>query len=168
MTKRYHQFTANRQVQSHIHTRSSSESTWATFAQRASIATILDVRKCSYRKSICHAGRSISNLHPIYDHSLFGENSLAHKRGRWDLLASTGPTSYIQDRGPLCNCGHGAGVSVRANPLQHTGGGPVVEGQLPGAVAAHPDPHGSQQHGYTGHGPLRLRRHSHVVVGLGL
>lgn len=66
------------------------------------------------------------------------------------------------------SCAHHAGVSVCANPLQHTGGGPVVEGQLPGAVAAHPDPHSSQQHSYTRHGPLVLWRHAHVMVGLGL
>lgn len=66
------------------------------------------------------------------------------------------------------SCAHHAGISVCANPLQHTGGGPVVEGQLPGAVATHPDPHGPQQHSHAGRGPLSRRRHRHIVVGLGL
>lgn len=61
-----------------------------------------------------------------------------------------------------------ARISVRANPLQHTGGGPVVESQLPGAVATHTNPHCSEQHSYPRHGPLRWRCHRHIVVGLRL
>lgn len=63
---------------------------------------------------------------------------------------------------------HHAGIGVRANQLQHTCGGPVVQGQLPGAVAAHPNPHSPQQEGHAGHGVLSWRRHRHIVVGLGL
>lgn len=63
---------------------------------------------------------------------------------------------------------HHTGISVRANPLQHTGGGPVVEGQLPGAVATHANPHSPQQHGHTRHGLLSWRSHRHIMVGLGL
>lgn len=63
---------------------------------------------------------------------------------------------------------HHAGVGVRADPLHHTGRGPVVEGQLSAAVAAHPDPHSPQQHRHTGHGLLIGGRHTHIMVGLGL
>lgn len=79
---------------------------------------------------------------------------LAHKGGRWDLLGGRSLTGYIQDRGPMCCRAMAAGVGVCPNPVQHTSGGPVVKGQLPGAVAAHPNPHGPQQHSHTGHGLL--------------
>lgn len=60
------------------------------------------------------------------------------------------------------------GVGVRADPLQHAGGGPVVKGQLPGAVAAQADPHGPQEHSQARHAPLSWGGHRHMVVGLRL
>ena len=108
----------------------------------------------------------LPNLYPLY--GLFQRNFLAHKGGRWDVLAGNAPASDVQERGPVGCCAHRAGISVCANQLQHTRRGPVVEGQLPGAVATHPDPQGPQQHGHAGHGLLSWRRHRHIVVGLGL
>lgn len=102
---------------------------------------------------------------PNYHHRLIWGNFVANERGRWDPLAGTGPVSRIQDGDPVCHC---TGISVRADPLQDTGRGPMVEGQLLGAVATHPDPNGSQQHSHTRHGLLRRRRHGHIMVGLRL
>ena len=90
---------------------------------------------------------------------------LANEGGGWDLLTGVGPASYIQ-KGALV--GRRAGIGVRANPLQHAGRGPVVEGQLPGAVAAHSDPHRPQQHGQTGQGPLSWGHYGRIMKGLRL
>lgn len=97
---------------------------------------------------------------------LFLRNLRAHKGRGWDLLASASPKSSIQEGGPLSCCAHRAGIGVSADQLQHTCGGPVVEGQLPGAVATHPDPHGPQQHGHAWHGLVSWGCHRHVMVGL--
>lgn len=100
----------------------------------------------------------LADLHQ-HHRLLFHGDFLAHEGGRWDLLAGTNPAINIQEGGPIGCSAHHAGVSVGADPLQHTGGGPVVEGQLPGAVATHPDPHGPQQQGHARHGPLSWRHH---------
>lgn len=89
-----------------------------------------------------------------------------HEGRGGDLLVGAGPTSSVQEGGPLSRRAHRAGVGVRAHQLQHARGGPVVEGQLPGAVAAHPDAHGPQQHGHARHRPFSRGGHGDVVVGL--
>lgn len=133
----------------------------------ASRATILDVPKRSYWSSTCNVGEPLCILD--YHHcGIFLQNFLAHKGGRRDLLASTSPVSSIQEGGPVSCCAHHAGISVGANQLQHTCGGPVVEGQLPTAVAAHPNSHGPQQHSHARHGLLSRWCHSHVMAGLSL
>lgn len=93
---------------------------------------------------------------------------MPHEGGRRDLLAGAGPASDIQERGPLSRGAHHAGIGVGADQLEHTCGGPVVERQLPGAVATHPDPNSPEQHSHAGHRLLSWRLHGHVVVGLSL
>lgn len=104
-------------------------------------------------------------MKPSKQRLLFQEDFLSHKGGRWDLLAGTAPAIDVQEGDPIA---HHAGISVGTNPLQHSGGGPVVEGQLPSAVAAQADPHGPQQHRHARHGPLSGGCHSDIMIGLGL
>lgn len=73
----------------------------------------------------------------------------------------------IQEWGAVSSCGH-PGVSVRTDPFQYTGGGAVVQGQLPGAVPTQPNPHGPQQEGHTRDRPLNWRDDCHIMVSLGL
>lgn len=127
----------------------------------AGIATILDVQECRYWNSASDAGGSYAQ------HSgLFLRNLRAHKGGGRDLLAGAGPESGVQEGAPVSCCARRAAIGVRADQLQHAGRGPVVEGQLPGAVAAHPDPHGPQQHGHAWHALVGRGCHGHIVAGL--
>lgn len=73
----------------------------------------------------------------------------------------------IQEWGAVSGCGH-PGVSVRTDPFQYTGGGAVVQGQLPGAVPTQPNPHGPQQEGHTRDRPLNWKDDCHIMVSLGL
>lgn len=98
--------------------------------------------------------------------AFFLRNLRAHKGGGRNLLASASPTSSIQEGGPLSCCAHCTGIGVSADQLQHPCRGPVVEGQLTGAVATHPDPHGPQQHSHAWHALVSRGCHRHVVVGL--
>ena len=70
---------------------------------------------------------------------------------RWNLHAGAGLAAHIQEGGPLAGYSHHGGrgdAGVRPGPLEHAGGGPVVEGQLLGAVTTHTDPQGPHQHRY--------------------
>lgn len=129
--------------------------------QWASIATILNMQNCSFWSSTYDGRQPISNQVILWE-------LLSYKGDRWDLLVCTSPMSIIQGVGPVGSCAHLAGVSVCANPLQHTGRGPMVEGQLPGAVATHPNPHGPQQHSHARHVILSWRCHRCIMVGLSL
>lgn len=110
----------------------------------------------------------LANLDPTLYHRLVWRNLLAHKGGGWDLLAGTSLASYIKEGAPVDCCAHHAGIGVCASPLQHSGRGPVVESQLPGAVATHPNSHSPHKHSHTRHGLLSWRRHRHIMIGLGL
>lgn len=122
---------------------------------RCAGVSLLELSRSCWRSYTRHSG-------------LFLRNLRSHKGGRRDLLASAGPTSGVQEGGPVSCCACRAGIGVSAHQLQHAGRRPVVEGQLPGAVAAHPDPHGPQQHGHARHAPVGRGRHGHIVVGLRL
>lgn len=115
----------------------------------------------------------VTESHPIVanlyrTNELLLNELLGHKGRRWDLLAGSSLAGSIQEWAPEGRCACRASIGTRANTLQHTAGRSMVESQLPGAVPAHPDPHGPEKHSHARHGLLGWTHHTHIVVGLGL
>lgn len=90
-------------------------------------------------------------------------HSLPSECWRWDVLTDAVALRQVHEgRGSPLHRG-----APNVHPGQHAGRGPVVQCQLPGAVATHPDPQGPQEHGQTGQVPssLGLTRHSLGLMG---